>query len=77
LITANLPALAEVYDARWLVTDFQAGDMMVHGAHIIHASLDNVDPEGMVRLSTDIRYQSTTEVIDPRWQNHWAENDGL
>ncbi|MFI6388128.1 phytanoyl-CoA dioxygenase family protein [Nonomuraea sp. NPDC050540] len=76
-ITADLPALAEEHDARWLVTGFRAGDMMVHGAHIIHASLDNVDPEGLVRLSTDIRYQSATEVIDPRWQNHWHADDGL
>ncbi|MFI6483578.1 phytanoyl-CoA dioxygenase family protein [Nonomuraea sp. NPDC050663] len=76
-ITADLPALAEEYDTRWLVADFEAGDMMVHGAHIIHASLDNVDPQGLYRLSTDIRYQSSAEVIDPRWQNHWHANDGL
>ncbi|MFI6294721.1 phytanoyl-CoA dioxygenase family protein [Nonomuraea sp. NPDC050790] len=76
-ITADLPALAEEYDARWLVTGFRAGDMVVHNAYVIHASLDNADPEGLVRLSTDIRYQSATEVIDPRWQNHWAWDDGL
>jgi hypothetical protein len=38
------------------VTDFAAGDLMVHCAHIIHASLDNRDPDGLFRLSTDIRY---------------------
>ncbi|MBR7835695.1 phytanoyl-CoA dioxygenase family protein [Actinospica durhamensis] len=76
-MTADLPALAEQYDARWLVTDFAAGDLMVHGAHIIHASLDNHDPNGVIRLSTDIRYQAASDLIDQRWQNHWHDQDGL
>ncbi|MFB7586121.1 phytanoyl-CoA dioxygenase family protein [Streptomyces sp. NPDC056169] len=76
-ITADLPALAEEYDSRWLVTDFAAGDLMVHSAHIIHASLDNQDPAGRFRLSTDIRYQAASEPIDTRWQNHWHDQDGL
>ncbi|QMU71688.1 phytanoyl-CoA dioxygenase family protein [Streptacidiphilus sp. P02-A3a] len=76
-MTADLPALAEEYDARWLVTGLDAGDLLVHGAHIIHASLDNHDPDGVFRLSTDIRYQSAGEPIDQRWQNDWFEGDGL
>ncbi|MFE2557376.1 phytanoyl-CoA dioxygenase family protein [Streptomyces sp. NPDC059352] len=76
-ITADLPALAEEYDSRWLVTDFAAGDLMVHSAHIIHASLDNQDPVGRFRLSTDIRYQAASDPIDTRWQNHWHDQDGL
>lgn len=76
-ITADLPALAERHDARWLVTDFAAGDLMVHGAHIIHASLDNHDPNGVFRLSTDIRYQAADQPIDARWQDHWHDEDGL
>ncbi|MCX5214532.1 phytanoyl-CoA dioxygenase family protein [Kitasatospora sp. NBC_00240] len=76
-ITADLPALAEEYDSRWLVTDFSAGDLMVHSAHIVHASLDNEDPAGRFRLSTDIRYQAAGEPIDRRWQNHWHDEDGL
>lgn len=76
-ITADLPALAEQYDTRWLVTDFAAGDLMVHGAHIIHASLDNRDPAGQFRLSTDIRYQAAAEPVDQRWQHHWHDQDGL
>jgi len=76
-ITADLPALADEYDARWLVADYQAGDMLVHSAHVVHASLDNVDAEGRMRLSTDIRYQRRDEPIDWRWQRHWHEHDGL
>jgi ectoine hydroxylase-related dioxygenase (phytanoyl-CoA dioxygenase family) len=76
-ITADLPALANEYDSRWLVADFKAGDMLVHSAHIIHASLDNVDSSGCMRLSTDIRYQRKDEPIDWRWQQHWHDQDGL
>ncbi|WP_439564609.1 phytanoyl-CoA dioxygenase family protein [Microcella sp.] len=76
-ITADLPKLAEKYDTRWLVADYEAGDVVVHSAHIIHAGTDNVDPMDRIRLSTDIRYQRAADPIDWRWQDHWRENDGL
>lgn len=74
-ITADLPGLADEYDARWLVTDYAAGDVVIHTAHTVHAALDNVST-GM-RLSTDIRYQRADDAIDGRWQNHWHDQDGL
>jgi len=76
-ITADLPGLAEQHDTRWLVTNYEAGDVVVHSAHIVHASTDNVDPASLLRLSTDIRYQRQSEPIDWRWQEHWNFNDGL
>ena len=76
-ITADLPALADSYDARWLTADYAAGDMVVHTAHTIHAALDNLDTAGVMRLSTDIRYQRADQPIDLRWQNHWHDADGL
>lgn len=76
-ITADLPGLAERHDTRWLITDYTAGDVMVHSAHIVHASLDNTDTAGRMRLSTDIRYQRASEPIDWRWQEHWHDDDGL
>jgi len=74
-MTADLPALAEEYDANWLVTDYAAGDVVIHTAHTIHAALDNVSTD--LRLSTDIRYQRADDAIDARWQNHWHDQDGL
>jgi len=74
-ITADLPALADELDARWLVADYAAGDMVVHTAYTVHAALDNVDTE--MRLSTDIRYQREDLPVDQRWQNHWHTGDGL
>lgn len=76
-ITADLPALANTHDTRWLATDYQAGDVVVHSAYIIHAALDNVDPARRIRLSTDIRYQRQTDPIDWRWREHWHDRDGL
>ncbi|PVE94200.1 phytanoyl-CoA dioxygenase family protein [Microbacterium sp. TPD7012] len=76
-ITADLPGLADEYEARWLINDYRAGDVMVHSAHIVHASTDNVDPDHRIRLSTDIRYQRVSDPIDWRWQEHWSDDDGL
>ncbi|MEV5963189.1 phytanoyl-CoA dioxygenase family protein [Kribbella sp. NPDC051952] len=74
-LTADLPGLAEEYDANWLVTDYAAGDVVIHTAHTIHAALDNVSTE--MRLSTDIRYQRADDAIDARWQSDWHDQDGL
>lgn len=76
-ITADLPALADEHDARWLVTDYAAGDMVVHSPYMVHASLDNTDRDGLMRLSTDIRFQRANEPIDWRWQRDWHHADGL
>ncbi len=76
-ITADLPGLANEHDARWLVADYEAGDMVVHTAHTVHAALDNVAEDGVMRLSTDIRYQRADQPIDLRWQEHWHDRDGL
>jgi len=76
-ITADLPALAEEHDTRWLAADYAAGDVVIHSAHIVHASTDNVAADQAMRLSTDIRYQGTRDPIDWRWQEHWDPDDGL
>jgi ectoine hydroxylase-related dioxygenase (phytanoyl-CoA dioxygenase family) len=76
-LTKDLRSLAEAMGGRWLVADYQAGDMVVHSPFLIHASTKNVDPGRRIRLSTDIRYQSVRDEIDPRWQDHWSPDDGL
>lgn len=76
-MTADLPGLADEHDARWLLADYAAGDVVVHSAYIVHASTDNVDVKNRIRLSTDIRYQRTSDPIDWRWQEHWHDDDGL
>jgi ectoine hydroxylase-related dioxygenase (phytanoyl-CoA dioxygenase family) len=76
-LTKDLPSLAEKLNSRWLLADYAAGDMVVHTPYTVHASLDNQNSQGIMRLSTDIRYQLKRDPIDGRWQNHWHINDGL
>lgn len=76
-LSRNLAVLADDLDARWLLADYEAGDMVVHSAYMIHASTMNVDPSRRMRLSTDIRYQRVRDEIDIRWQNHWSFDDML
>jgi len=76
-VTKNLPDLAKRLDTRWLLADYETGDMVVHSPYMIHAATMNVDPGGRMRLSTDIRYQRVQDEIDTRWQNHWSLDDML
>lgn len=76
-LTKDLPGLANKADARWLVADYHAGDVVIHSAYMIHAALKNNDAEGRMRLSTDIRYQCLFDTIDPRWSQPWSPDDSL
>jgi len=76
-IGKDLSALVNRYRTRWLVADYEAGDMVVHTSYMIHAATQNVSSENRMRLSTDIRYQRIRDEIDARWQNHWSLDDML
>lgn len=76
-LTKDLATLAQDVGTRWLVADYEAGDMVVHSPYMVHASTMNVDAGHRIRLSTDIRYQRVRDAIDPRWQSHWSPDDGL
>ncbi len=76
-VGTDLAALADQLDSRWLVADYENGDMVVHSAYMIHASTMNVDPRNRIRLSTDIRYQRVSDEIDARWGNHWSLDEML
>ncbi|MFO7634760.1 MAG: phytanoyl-CoA dioxygenase family protein [Caldilinea sp.] len=75
-VTKNLPDMADRFNTRWLMADYEVGDMMVHSAYMIHAATANMDASRM-RLSTDIRYQRVRDEIDARWANHWTIGDML
>ena len=74
-LTKDLPSLAERLDTRWLMAEYEAGDMVVHGAYTTHAATTNTSPDNRLRLSTDIRYQRAREEIDSRWSDHWSFDD--
>jgi len=76
-ISKDLPDMARKFDTRWLVADYEAGDIVLHSPFMIHAATLNESREGYVRLSTDIRYQNVVDEIDARWNNHWTLDDML
>lgn len=76
-IGKDLSALVSRYNTRWLVADYEAGDMVIHTSYMIHAATQNNNHEGRIRLSTDIRYQRIRDEIDARWNNHWTLDDML
>jgi ectoine hydroxylase-related dioxygenase (phytanoyl-CoA dioxygenase family) len=76
-LTKDLPSLAERLDTRWLMADYETGDMVVHSPFMIHAATQNEAIDGCMRLSTDIRYQLVADAIDQRWGQDWRPDDGL
>lgn len=76
-ISTNLVEMAERFASRWLVADYEAGDMVIHSPYMIHAATQNNDPLDRTRLSTDIRFQRLNDEIDPRWAKDWSLGDDL
>ncbi|OQE31346.1 hypothetical protein PENSTE_c001G09014 [Penicillium steckii] len=62
---------------RWLVSAYEAGDVVLHKPHMIHASTINHDPDNVIRLATDLRFCDSSKPYDKRWMNHYAFNDGV
>ena len=76
-VSKDLPAMADKFDTRWLIADYEAGDIVLHSPFMIHAATLNESREGVIRLSTDIRYQNVSDEVDVRWNNHWTLDDML
>ena len=62
---------------RWLVGDYEAGDVVFHNPYLIHGALKNEDPEGKIRLSSDVRFYEAGADLDERWMQLWRPDDGL
>jgi hypothetical protein len=65
-ITDDHVGLRRRLGGRWLTADYAAGDLLVFGMYLVHASLDNQTPD-RIRLSSDSRYQRASEPADERW----------
>lgn len=63
---------------KWLVGDYEAGDVVFHDPYMVHASGKNNDAGGRIRLSTDLRfYEEGCDDMDERWMDYWRPGDGL
>jgi ectoine hydroxylase-related dioxygenase (phytanoyl-CoA dioxygenase family) len=58
-------SLSKIFGLRWLTADFRAGDVLLFGMYLMHASCDNHTRS--LRLSCDSRYQLASEPVDERW----------
>jgi hypothetical protein len=76
-VSTDLVDMADRFKSRWLVADYEAGDMVIHSPYMIHAATRNHDPLNRMRLSTDIRYQRVVDPIDQRWAKDWVPDDNL
>jgi len=65
-ITEDHVGLRRRLGGRWLTADFRAGDLLVFGMYLVHASLDNQTAD-RIRLSSDTRYQRASAPADERW----------
>ncbi|KAJ5825161.1 hypothetical protein N7474_002299, partial [Penicillium riverlandense] len=63
--TSTQPAeFAGKHHRRWLVSFFEAGDVVLHDPFTIHVSTVNTDPESTIRLSTDLRFYDASRAYD-------------
>ena len=57
--------VVDKFGGRWATTEFQAGDALIFGMFMMHASLKNTT--NRYRISSDTRYQLATDPVDERW----------
>ncbi|MWV47264.1 phytanoyl-CoA dioxygenase [Paenibacillus sp. HJL G12] len=57
--------IVEKYGGRWATASFEAGDVIIFGMYMMHASLNNATRR--FRISSDTRYQLASEPVDERW----------
>lgn len=57
--------IVDAYGGQWATTPFEAGDAIIFGMFMMHASLNNTT--NRFRISADTRYQLASEPVDERW----------
>ncbi len=74
VFTNDLRGLSDMTRRPWRYADVQPGDVLIHDAFIVHASVDCAP--GSERISADIRLQRADAEIDERWTGEWSADDG-
>ena len=77
LLDPEPAAYGRRFDRKWLVADYEAGDVVLHTAYMIHASTMNHDEKGVIRLATDLRFVDSSREWDSRWDKVYEMDDGL
>ncbi|KAK3642600.1 hypothetical protein LTR56_010648 [Elasticomyces elasticus] len=77
LLSEGPKEFSERFSRRWLVTAYEAGDVVLHNPFAIHASTINRDPENVIRLATDLRFVDSSKPWDTRWSVPYTLGDGV
>jgi hypothetical protein len=68
---------SDTFSRRWLVTSYEAGDVVLHNPFAIHASTINFDPDNVIRVGTDLRFVDSSKPWDKVGDISWSCNTGL
>ncbi|KAF2640936.1 hypothetical protein P280DRAFT_469613 [Massarina eburnea CBS 473.64] len=68
---------SDTFQRKWLVTAYEAGDVVLHTPYAIHASTLNYDPSNVIRVGTDLRFVDQSKPWDKRWDKYYEFNDGV
>ncbi len=70
--------IADQFGGKWATASFKAGDALIFGMYMMHASFSN--QTNRYRISVDTRYQLASEPVDERWfgqnKGHYAWGKG-
>ncbi|OAA57595.1 Phytanoyl-CoA dioxygenase [Niveomyces insectorum RCEF 264] len=77
VLTDNTGEFGRKHNRRWLVTGYEAGDVVLHTTYAIHASTINHDDNNVIRLATDLRFVDSSKPWDERWSFPFRLGDGL
>jgi phytanoyl-CoA hydroxylase len=78
MLSRDCAAFAAEHDRKWLIADYEAGDVVFHHARksltrirshavMVHSSAINRDEKQRIRLATDIRFANADAPYDDRW----------
>ncbi|GIK02787.1 hypothetical protein Aspvir_006848 [Aspergillus viridinutans] len=68
LLSESPVEFARQHGRRWLVSAYEAGDVVLHKPHTIHASTINNDPDNVIRLATDLRFSDSSKPYDKQYK---------
>lgn len=51
-------------EKKWLIYEYEAGDVVFHDPFLVHASCKNMDPDDKIRLATDVRFVDSEKPYD-------------
>ena len=64
LLSEGPREFSQRFKRKWLVAEFEAGDVVLHNPFAIHASTINQDPDNIIRLATDLRFVDSSRAWD-------------